>query len=183
MKNRTGWYYQQLLKLYAQQVIPDLSDEVLILDSDTIFLRETEFFDKRGRVFMTVGSEYHNPYFAHGQRLLPGWRRVYKEYSGISNHMMFNRNILQEIFSVVEGRFHRPFWEIFLQMVDSREIAHSGASEFELYFNYCFDKYPDRYAFRKLLWDNATRLEDIEMLRSKGVYFVSCHAWQRGKDY
>src|SRR5436190_474838 len=33
-RNRTGWIYQQLLKLYAPLVIPDISSNVLVVDAD-----------------------------------------------------------------------------------------------------------------------------------------------------
>ena len=44
-ESRTGWYYQQLLKLYAPFVIRDISSNVLVLDADTIFLNPVEFID------------------------------------------------------------------------------------------------------------------------------------------
>ena len=43
--SNVGWNYQQLLKLYAVLVIPDISENVLIVDSDTVFYRKVKFFD------------------------------------------------------------------------------------------------------------------------------------------
>ena len=40
---RTKWVYQQFLKLYAFKVIPELSDSYVLVDSDTIFLRDIPF--------------------------------------------------------------------------------------------------------------------------------------------
>ena len=40
---RTCWYYQQLLKMYVFEVRKDISDSVLVLDSDTVFLNKTDF--------------------------------------------------------------------------------------------------------------------------------------------
>jgi hypothetical protein len=40
------WVYQQLLKLYAPIVIPNILPNVLIVDSDTIFYKKINFFDK-----------------------------------------------------------------------------------------------------------------------------------------
>lgn len=36
-RNRIGWIYQQLLKNYSIYVIPNISNNVLVIDSDTIF--------------------------------------------------------------------------------------------------------------------------------------------------
>ena len=41
--NRTGWILQQLLKLYAPFIIPGISSNILLLDSDTIFLKPVSF--------------------------------------------------------------------------------------------------------------------------------------------
>ena len=43
LSNRSNWLYQQFLKLLAAKIIKDLSDSFVIVDSDTIFLREIEF--------------------------------------------------------------------------------------------------------------------------------------------
>lgn len=40
-----GWNYQQLLKFYAAFVIPDIGENILILDADTVFYRRVRFFD------------------------------------------------------------------------------------------------------------------------------------------
>jgi len=35
--SRNGWYLQQLLKLYAGTIIPDILDKYLVIDADTFF--------------------------------------------------------------------------------------------------------------------------------------------------
>ena len=44
-EKRIGWYYQQLLKQYAPFVIPKISSNVLILEPDTIFLKQVTFMN------------------------------------------------------------------------------------------------------------------------------------------
>lgn len=36
-----GWLFQQVLKLYARVVVPDLAASVLVCDADVVWLRET----------------------------------------------------------------------------------------------------------------------------------------------
>ena len=56
--NRYGWYLQQLLKLYAGDVIPDILDTYLVIDCDTLFLQPTTFIDN-GKLLYNFGTEYH----------------------------------------------------------------------------------------------------------------------------
>ena len=58
------WYLQQLLKLYACNVIPDILDRYLVIDSDTFFLKPTTFIENDVCLY-NYGSEYHKPYFKH----------------------------------------------------------------------------------------------------------------------
>ena len=41
-----GWYFQQLLKLYSPYVIPEISSNVLVVDSDTIFMNPVTFLNE-----------------------------------------------------------------------------------------------------------------------------------------
>ena len=41
-----GWYLQQLIKLYAPLVIPDLTEHVLVLDADTLLARPTRWLEQ-----------------------------------------------------------------------------------------------------------------------------------------
>ena len=52
-----GWYFQQLLKLYAPLIIPDILENVLILDSDTVFFRKVKMFDAQNRPFYNISKD------------------------------------------------------------------------------------------------------------------------------
>ena len=86
--NRNGWYLQQLLKLYALLIIPDILDKCLIIDSDTYFLKPTEFI-KNNKCLYNFGTEYHPPYFIHMSKLDEDLTKLYENISGICHHMMF----------------------------------------------------------------------------------------------
>lgn len=176
--NRIGWIYQQLLKLYAIDVVPGISSNVLCLDSDTMFLKKTRFMDERGFPFFDVGEEYHKPYFSHAKRLLPHLKRVHTGLSGISHHMLFQRSILADIKDLVEKRHSLPFWKAFLVCIDPKELHGSFASEYEIYFNFTLI-HTDRYHIRKLKWKNIPFMHEIESFQSQGYDFVSCHSWLR----
>lgn len=178
---RTGWYYQQLLKLYAPLVIPDISPNVLILDSDTIFLNPVTFINEENGGLYNPGVEYHPPYFHHAAHLIAGFQKLFPNYSGISHHMLFQRPVIEAIMEEVEYTHHAPFWYVFCQLVDKHQLAYSGASEYEIYFNYAF-AHTDQIAIRELKWRNIQRLSDVEKLKKDGLHYVCLHDYERIKE-
>ncbi len=176
--NRIGWIYQQLLKLYALDVIPGISTNVLCLDSDTMFLKKTAFMDENGVPYFDVGEEYHIPYFSHAKRMLPELKRVDMNLSGISHHMLFQKSILTDIKDRVEKRHSLPFWKAFLACIDPNELHGSFASEYEIYFNFTLI-HAHAYHIRRLKWKNIPFMDEIKTFQDEGYDFVSCHRWLR----
>ena len=115
--SRNGWYLQQLLKLYAGIVIPDILETYLVIDSDTYFLKPTEFLTIDGKCKYAPGTEYHMPYFDHMKRLHPTLKRSNPKISGIVHHMMFKTDYIKKLFSQVETLHNDVFWKIFLKNV------------------------------------------------------------------
>lgn len=177
--SRVGWYYQQLLKFYAPYVIPDISSNVLVLDSDTIFLRPTAFTGEGGGALFAVGKEYTREYFHHMERLTKGAvAKQFPEYSGICHHMLFQRALLDDLFTLVEKAEEKEFWKAFCLAVSDKN--RSGASEYEIYFNFALAK-SDQVQIRKLKWKNIRALTMINKCRKQGFDFVSCHSFMRVK--
>lgn len=176
--SRVGWYFQQLLKLYAHYVIPDLSSNVLVVDSDTIFLNPVEFTDANGEALYNPGLEYYLPYYAHAARFLPEIGRVYPEYSGISHHMLFQKAVLDDLFARVEAHQRKPLWQAFCRCVARSELNLSGASEYEIYFNFVFSQ-TDRVHLRFLKWKNLSSVNNLDDYKDQGYHYVSCHVHLR----
>jgi hypothetical protein len=179
--SRTGWYYQQLLKLYAPLVIPDISSNVLILDSDTIFLNPVTFLNNENAGMYNTGVEYNDPYFRHAELLIPGFYKIFPDYSGISHHMIFQRPVIDKLFSQVESTYSEPFWSAFCHLVDKNGVFGSGASEYEIYFNYVFSL-TDQVSIRQFNWRNIQRLKEIRSLKKQGLHYVSIHTYDRVVD-
>jgi len=174
-KNRIGWIYQQFLKLYASFVIPDLSSNVLILDSDTVFLNPVSFYDKQtGGGYFNPGTENNKPYFTHAQRLIPGFKKIYKNYSGISHHMLFQRPILEDLFQVVEDTHNQEFWKAACDCIDKKDIF-ACISEYEIYFNFALGR-TNQCKIRNLKWKNV-RFQGLGFFKKNGYHYVSCHAY------
>ena len=172
---RNGWYLQQLIKLYAGIIIPGILDRYLVIDADTFFINPTEFINSENQCQYNFGREYHCHYFDHMGRLHPEFTRVY-ELSGICHHMMFETRIVREMFEMVEENGNKPFWQIFLEKVEPwlRHGIGSGASEYELYFNYVCKFHADEIEVRELCWENVRTL-DFNM----GLHYISHHHFNR----
>ena len=164
---RKGWYLQQLLKLYSFFVIPNIADNILILDSDTLILRKVDFFEDDIPLYNTSGA-HHKPYFRHMEQLLPELKRITK--SGITHHMIFQRYIMLDLFNKVEEYHDEEFWKVFLSLVDLEQ--KSGASEYEIYFNFIQIYYPNKFKIRKLKWEN-TKNKNL----NQDFDYISCHSY------
>ncbi len=181
--SRIGWIYQQLLKFYAPFVIPNISENVLILDADLIFIKPTEFIDKDGQTLFSTSDEYHKPYFAHAARLIPGFQKIYPSYSGIVHHMLFQKDILQNLFDIVETVHGKKFWVAFCEAIDKNWVELSSASEYEIYFNFMFQRYPQRAKIRQLRKVECWTLDAMNRVivnRTQERYdCVGCQEWRR----
>lgn len=156
---RNGWYLQQLIKLYSSIYIPNILNKYLVIDSDVIFLKMTTFLNNENKPLYNYGTEYHIPYFAHMQRLNNNFTKVDINKSGICHHMLFETNIIQNIINIVEKEHNDNFYNVFLKNVT--DINLSGASEYELYFNYILKYNSDNIIIRKLEWTNTNNPSDL----------------------
>ena len=179
-KSNRGWFFQQLLKIYAFQVIPGLADHLLLLDADTVFLNKTGFIDESGKTLFCPSRQHHDPYFIHAQKLVPGFKENCYGLSGICNFMIIRRDVIKELLSDVELYHQKPFWKAFLHEVEPAWRHWVGASEFEIYFNYFLDHHPDEYAIQELKWDETLKnIQSLNQYQRDGYNFVTCHHWQR----
>jgi hypothetical protein len=175
VEERAGWYLQQLIKLYFPLVMSESLESLLVVDADTIFLRACRFTDGR-RTVLNFGDEYHAPYFEHMARLHPALRKMFA-YSGICHTMLLTRPWLSELMGMVETQHaKKPFWQIFLECLDPVQRPLSGASEYEIYFNFCLRFHPLDVTLRRFHWKNAARVEDV---RAGTDDYVSLHHYLR----
>jgi hypothetical protein len=155
--HRNGWYLQQLLKVYAAQVVPDLLDRFVCIDSDAFFVKPIEFVNPTNdRSRCCYSAEYHISYFEHMERLCPSLKRIDPKKSGICHHMVFERQYWKEIIDMVETYHNgKAFYEVFLNSVDVAQATMSGASEFEIYFNYMLQNHSEKIEVRPLIWEDV----------------------------
>jgi hypothetical protein len=173
--NRGSWYLQQLFKLYAGVVIPDIMERYLVIDSDTIFLKPTTFIQD-GLCLLNYSDEFWGEYFLFMERLHPSFRKMH-EKSGVCHHMMFETKYVKEMIEMVEKHNdNHYFYDIFLYKVNPNFIHFSGASEYELYFNYMLNYHSDKFILRKLLFINTGDFDDkTNYYNDLNLDYVSVH--------
>lgn len=155
---RNGWYLQQLIKLYAGIVIPGVHSRYLVIDADTFFLKPTSFI-QNGKCLYNYGTEFHIPYFQHMLKLHPSFTKII-QVSGICHHMIFETIYVKEIITLVEGLHKDTFYNTFLSQVSKSDIPNSGASEYEIYFNYIISAHKESIQIRPLKWENVNTIAD-----------------------
>jgi len=174
---RTKWIYQQFLKLYSAKVIPELTNSYVIVDSDTIFLRDISF--DINKFYYCKAEEYHKPYLNPIKILFDIEDTI--GFSTICHHMIFNKEKLNEMISLVEKKYDsESFFDCVLSILDYNEA--SCMSEWDLYANYMITNYPDLCVHRQLKWDSISFVpvkSHLEEFKEE-FDFVSCHAYIRG---
>ncbi len=127
--DRSGWLFQQLLKLSADTISP--ADHVLVVDADTVMIRP-QSFTSRDKVVLFHSGEYHPPYF-EAYRAVTG-RAPATRVSCTTHHMVLRRESLQGLKSLIERHRSVPWWQAVLDTCVYESV--SGFAEYEVYGNY-----------------------------------------------
>lgn len=173
--SRTGWIYQQLLKFYAPFFISGISQNVLILDADTVFLKPVKFQAQSGAALFNPSPEYYPPYFEHAYRVIPGFRKIFAQYSGVSHHMLFQKCVLEDLFQLIKKIHKVEPWIALVKNIDKKDLFGSGLSEYEIYFNFVFSR-DGQVQIRSLKWAESGNLKKLQQYKDSGYDYVSFHS-------
>jgi len=146
-KNRSGWLFQQIVKLAAETISNE--DNFLILDADTVFIRP-QVFETEGKIIFDISDEYNPSYFKPMEELL-GFKSDLP-FSFVSHHALMNRRFLTEFKKEIEKRIQLPWYNAILECTDF-SVA-SGFSEYETYGNLYFHKAKDKMVLE--YWHNLS---------------------------
>lgn len=191
--NSCGWYFQQLLKLYSPLVIPDILENVLVLDSDTVFFRKVHMLNSDGVALCNISKDtkicsrpFDIKVAEHIEKLSPelavkNLPEKFQALSGISHHMMFNRDLIKEMMKKVENHDDEgdPFYKIFLKHSD----VDYGASEYQLYYCFLLLFHPDKIQCRKLRYKNTADINIRKYSRRLKYHYCSFHHYLRSTKF
>lgn len=175
--NRIGWLFQQLVKIYAPYVIPNLRPNYLVLDADTIYLNKTRFFDERGTPMYNISYEDHPAYFAHAKRLFPSIVKT-QDTTGIAHCMVFQRAVIEQMFEESIRVHGCELWEAFCRAIDPTYLDSSAASEYQIYFHYLLSHHIPMKV-HQLRWRNSSNLDKLSRYKRRHFNYVSFHTYLR----
>ena len=168
-RRRKVSYINQLIKLYAHKVIPDLLDNILIYDSDIVFIRDTTFIEDGKPLYgnRIVNLDPYQQYLNHHLKLHPTFdfgnkldinislKKTGRFCSGICHHLIYNKDIINEIIDFIEKEHSETFWKYYLKQVDTRDsdyMKHCEPANCELYYNYVNLFHSDKIKLRPITW-------------------------------
>lgn len=168
---RTGWYYQQFLKMGYARHCED--SYYLIWDADTAPLKRVDMFEGE-YPFFDIRMEEHLPFFHTIENI---FRDMHKAIEGsfISEHMVINCDIMNGMTQEIENNLHlqgSSWYEKILRAIEPEELPRSGFSEFETYGTYCTIRYPEQYRFR--VWSSC---------REGNLYFEAGNLTQKERKW
>jgi hypothetical protein len=168
--DRSGWLYQQLLKLNADSIVKE--KYFLILDADTVFIKPKIFIYKN-KMILDHSEERHEAYHTAYQKILN--QKTSSELSFITHYMLFDRMLLLELKQKI-ALLHDMKWDdVILRNTDYTNS--SGFSEYELYGNFLLEKYP--HLIKREYWFNVS---GVETANPSYIKSISLHSYLK-KSY
>tara|TARA_Y100000022_G_scaffold173989_1_gene161815 strand:+ start:663 stop:1514 length:852 start_codon:yes stop_codon:yes gene_type:complete len=204
-RNRKCSYINQILKLYAHKVIPDLTENILICDSDIIFIKNITFMEDNKPIYGNRILDYGQiiGYFNHHQKLNEDFDFVNSEenkelsknnklMSGVCHHIMYNKHIINELISLIEQKHNCVFWKFYLNEAVANECEPANC---ELYYNYVCKYHKDKIIIRDIKWlerpaengkqnnvilnFNEMFINDVKTAKSKNCRYIAYHSYNR----
>lgn len=178
--DRSGWIFQQFLKLSADFI--SSSKFIIIVDADTVLLHP-QFFIVDGMPIFRISDELYMPYFQQMRRLLK--RRIRAYFSFVSHHMVFDRTHLARLRTEIERvAGYGPWYRVILDRLDPRE--NSGFSEYETYGRtFLASGRPAKLEYWRnigLERGDMLPIEDLERLYGKNYKSASFHFYLNKPD-
>jgi hypothetical protein len=147
---RTGWHYQQLLKLGYAYVCND--EYYLIWDSDTIPLRPINMFENNAPIF-DVREGLPLCYYTTMNKLFKKPVIKKNDYIYISEHMIYKKKYVEEMFDEINSNANllgKNVFEKIINAINVIDLLDGGFSEYETYGCYVSNRYVGEYKDRRL---------------------------------
>ncbi|NUU61494.1 DUF6492 family protein [Paenibacillus agri] len=170
---RSGWLFQQLLKLNGDKICK--ADYFLVIDADTVLIAPHRF-RQNGRTVFFSRSWSQPEYFVTYKKLMG--RKASAPSSLVTHYMLFERSKLSRMKKEIEARHGLPWYSAILRSMNRSK--QFGFSEFETYGNYVYQSDPGgmliRKARNKSLHQNAGGVSQAEKSKlAKSYRSLSFH--------
>ncbi len=172
--SRGGWVLQQILKL--EYVRNSQSAGVLIVDADTILIKNRIWLNSNGNQALMPSWEFHKPYFDFLSALPPfkSQKPFSPRFSFVSHHILMQPEIVKEIYKACGWNNPKELVN-YLCRLSSSETESPISIDYELYGHFLFLRYPEKVVLAK--WGNtSTKFEgniSIKQLKQAYSHFAS----------
>ncbi|MEI7024193.1 DUF6492 family protein [Paenibacillus sp. y28] len=164
---RSGWLYQQLLKLNGDRVVSQRY--FLVIDADTVLIRPHRFRTGGQTVFYYRG--WTQPEYRRTYRRLMG-RKMSSRRSFVAHYMLFDKVKLARMKRRIASRHHTAWYSAIMRSIDKSK--QFGFSEYETYGNYIHSRRPQgirfKYCANKSLRMSAARLSTARKVKLARTY-------------
>lgn len=177
---RSGWIYQQLLKLGASELIPDLSDDYIISDTDIIFLSDPYEGVPSGMYpyDRAYKGEYHDPYRLNYARLMK--EQTTAGFSFINHHMVKNKFRIAELKKFIEERNSVRWDHAIINALDLESFSDFASDD--LYGNWMYKYHNEKTMKVDIRIHDITHIPgegECEFFKNRGFHILSSQQWAR----
>lgn len=145
---RFGWILQQIL--VASFILSTKSENVLIVDSDTLIIRPQVWIDKFKTQILMPTFELHLPYYKFFQHFSTKYPTP--RMSFVSHHMLVQTPIFREVYQIFGGDVYKAIEQAFA-FADLNDNSPFDL-KYEIYAQYLINNYKNQVSFVK--WANLS---------------------------
>jgi len=135
-EDRSGWIFQQLLKLGAEKIVKN--NNYLVIDADTLLIKP-HIFKTPTQTYLFETDEWNEPYVYAYEKLFSSPYPSGKSF--VSHMMLFNKDHLKEMKEEIEHIHHTSWDKAFINAIQKDSL--SGISEYEIYGHWLASKHKD----------------------------------------
>jgi len=174
-QDRSGWLFQQLLKLAGDRIAE--MENFLVIDSDTVLIKPHSFIAGERFVFFE-SEEWNQDYFTAFQTIF-GYRPK-SLVSHVCHMMIFNNQYLREMKAEMEKKNKTGWDKVVISTKNNGAV--SCFSEYETYSNWLLQKHPGAVKFqpfynKSLAKDKLTSLDDLASHFGNRYNSLSFHSY------
>ena len=173
--NRSGWLFQQLLKLSGDKFVKN--HKYIIVDSDTLLIHKHQFYNEERYVFFE-NTEWNEPYFRSFNKLF-GYEAPHR--LSLTSHMMiFDTKMLEQMKKEIENKHNMSWDKAYTNFCD--KTVPSGISDYDTYAQWLTYNHPDKVIMKPFYNKSMKRTyffdNKIDMLAlGKKVRTLSLHSY------
>lgn len=164
-ENRSGWIFQQFLKLSGNI---GTCRRYLTIDSDHILLNRHVFLTDDNKFVFYRSTEFHIQYHIINKKLLGKFRIPLFSY--VAHKMLFDKEELEQLKKEVENRTGKRWDKAILDNLDKE--AGAPFSEFEFYAGFISKKKKTSYMWNQIALPRY-EMKDFEELEKKYSNYLS----------